>query len=152
MGVSDYLVRPIKPEVLQEVVAKALVSQLGVSGSRLIAFVGAKGGVGTSSLAQIAALTASETLENKTLLMDGAGGWSSLSVGIGFDPSATLHEIARAVETGNEDALERMFFQASEKLTLLASGADAMLDPFVAGAQYEAVLDNLMVKLSGCYG
>ncbi len=146
MGISDYLVRPIMPDVLQQVVAKALIAQLGVSDSRLIAFVGAKGGVGTSSLAQLAAWTTSKSLEQKTLLMDGAGGWSSLSVGIGFDPSANLHEIARAVETQNEDALERMFYQASDKLTLLASGADAMLDPSITGPQFEAILDNLMVK------
>ena len=43
MGVSDYLVRPIKPEIFSHVIAKALIEKLGVSGSRLIAFVGAKG-------------------------------------------------------------------------------------------------------------
>jgi len=146
MGVSDYLVRPIKPDVLKQVVSKSLITKLGVSDSRLIAFIGAKGGVGTSSLAQLAAITSSEAMDHKTLLMDGAGGWSSLSVGIGFDPSATLHEVARAVENNNEDALERMFYQTSGKLTLLASGADSMLDPSVTGVQYEAILDNLMVK------
>ncbi len=146
MGISDYLVKPIKPDVLKEVVAKALIAQLGVSDSRLIAFIGAKGGVGTSSVAAISALISADKLANKTILMDGAGAWSSLSVGMGFDPSATLHEIARAVELGNEDALERMLHHATEKLTLLASGAGAMLDPGVAAKPYEAVLDNLMVK------
>ncbi len=146
MGVSDYLVRPIKVDVLKDVVSKTLVEKLGVSDSRLIAFIGAKGGVGTSALSQIAAITASKSMDQKTLLMDGAGGWSSLSVGMGFDPSATLNEVARAVETNNEDALERMFYQASDKLTLLASGADSMLDPSVTGAQYESMLDNFMVK------
>ncbi|PCJ00111.1 MAG: type II secretion protein ATPase [Alphaproteobacteria bacterium] len=146
MGVSDYLVRPIKVEILKDVIAKALIQRLGVSDSRLIAFVGAKGGVGTSSMAQICAWLAADNMENKTLLIDAAGGWSPLSVGIGFDPSASLPEIARAVEAQNEDALERMFFEASDKLTILASGSDAMLDPSVSAAQYEAVLDNLMVK------
>lgn len=146
MGVSDYLVRPIKSEILKDVIAKALIQRLGVSDSRLIAFVGSKGGVGVSSIAQICAWLASDKMENKTLLIDAAGGWSPLSVGIGFDPSANLSEIARAVEAQNEDALERMFFEASDKLTILASGSDAMLDPSVSAAQYEAILDNLMVK------
>ncbi len=146
MGVSDYLVRPIKPDVLKDVVSKVLIDKLGVSGSRLIAFMGAKGGVGASCLALLASITSSEIMGNKTLLLDGAGGWSSLSVGAGFDPSATLYEVARAVEIGNEDALDRMFFSYSDKLTLLASGADSMLDPSVTGIQYEAILDNFMVK------
>jgi len=55
MGISDYLVRPVETERLAEVVARTLVDRLGVSSSRLIAFLGAKGGVGTSTLAQLSA-------------------------------------------------------------------------------------------------
>lgn len=146
LGVSDYLVRPIKSEVLRGVIAKALIDNLGVTHSRLISFIGAKGGVGTSTLAHLAAWNAAKTLGHKTLLMDASGGWSSLSVGAGFDPAATLHEVAGAVETGNEDALARMFYDASDKMKILSSGADAMLDSGVSASQYEAILDNLMVK------
>ncbi len=146
MGVSDYLVRPIKSETLRGVIAKALIDNLGVTDSRLISFIGAKGGVGTSTLTQIAAWNTAKTLGQATLLMDASGGWSSLSVGAGFDPAATLHEVAAAVETSNEDSLERMFYDASDKLRVLSSGADAMLDAGVSAAQYETILDNLMVK------
>lgn len=146
MGVSDYLVKPIAADIMAEVVAKALVQRLGVSDSRLIAFIGAAGGVGTSNLAQICAWEVSEKMGQKTMLMDGAGGWSSLSVGMGFDASATLHEISRAVEHGQEDALDRMILDLSDKLSVVASGADSMLDAGVSGEQYEAMLNNLMVK------
>lgn len=145
IGVSDYLVRPIAPDVFSEVIAKALIDRLGVSGSRLIAFIGAKGGVGTSVLTQIGALIASSSLGQKTLLMDAGGGWSPMSVGLGFDPSATLLDVARAVEGGNEDALKRVFYDYDENLKILASGADGMLDISVSGAQYEMMLDYLMV-------
>ncbi len=146
MGVSDYLVKPIKPEVLSDVIAKALIQRLGVTDSRLIAFIGSKGGVGTSSFAQMAAWMVSKTIGQKTLLMDGAGGWSSLSVGMGFDPSATLHEVSRAVDSANEDALARMITGMSDKLSIVASGSDSMLDAGVSGTQYEAILNNFMVK------
>ena len=52
MGISDYLVKPLNVETLSEVVAKTLIEKLGVSGSRLIACMGGKGGVGTSVLTQ----------------------------------------------------------------------------------------------------
>ncbi len=146
MGVSDYLVRPLRPEVLSEVIAKALITRLGVSDSRLIAFIGAKGGVGTSALAQIAAWTISEKLGHKTVLMDGAGGWSSLSVGMGFDPSATLSEVSRATEAKNEEALKRMIYSVTDKLRVVATGSDAMLDASISGQQYEAIINALMVK------
>ncbi|MGH1402913.1 MAG: AAA family ATPase [Alphaproteobacteria bacterium] len=146
MGVSDYLVRPVKADVMADVIAKALINRLGVSDSRLIACVGAKGGVGTTSLTQIGALLASDRLGQKTMLMDFAGGWSSLSVGVGFDPSATLFEIVKAVESGSEDSLKRMVHEVDERLSVLASGSDAMLDPSLNAQQCESVLDNLMSK------
>ena len=146
MGVSDYLVRPVKPEILTEVISKALIERLGVSDSRLIVFVGAKGGVGTSSIAQICSYIVSEKMGHKALLMDAAGGSSSLSVGMGFDPSTTLFEAFRAVEANSEDALDRMFCDLGGGLSVLASGADAMLDPSLSAQQYETLLDSFLVK------
>ncbi len=146
MGVSDYLVRPIQLNVLSEVVAKTLISQLGVSGSRLITFMGAKGGVGTSSIIQAAAWGVSEILNKKACLIDASGGWSSLSVGMSFDPAGTLREISRAVEKDDEDSMNRMFFEASDNLTVMSGGGDAMLDTTITSDQYEKFLDMLMVK------
>jgi pilus assembly protein CpaE len=146
MGISDYLVRPVKPEILTHLVAKILISKLGVSGSRLISFIGAKGGVGTSTFAQAAAFGISELLDEKTILLDAGGGWSSLSVGMGFDPAATLAQMARTVESKNEETLKRMLFRANENLTVVAGGSDGMLDGSLSGEQYERMLDQLMVK------
>ncbi len=146
MGVSDYLVRPISSEILTDVISKALINRLGMSDSRLIAFMGAKGGVGTSIISQISAIITSKQMEQKTLLIDASGGSSSLSVGMGFDSAATMTEISKAVEVGNEDALARMFIEVGENLTVSASGSDSMLDAPVTAPQFESVLDNLMVK------
>lgn len=144
MGVSDYLVKPVPLKTLSEVIASALIAQLGTSDSRLIAVVGAKGGVGTSALTQGLAWGLSENLNQKTCLMDAAGGWSSLSVGLGFEPLTNLAEAARAAENADEDTLARMFFQANDKLNVLASGSDAMLDESVTAAQFEMMIDLMM--------
>lgn len=146
MGVSDYLVRPIKPDMLSQVVSKTLVSKLGVSGSSLISFIGAKGGVGVSAFAQASALLASKVLEQKVTLLDAAGGQSSLGVGMGFDPAATLSELVRAVEHANEDNFKRVIFAAGDNLSVVAGGSDAILDPSVTAEQYEKIINKLMVK------
>lgn len=146
MGISDYLVRPIQPEVFTEVIAKSLIERLGVSDSRLITFMGAKGGVGTSILSQLASVLVSENLGQKTILMDASGGASSSSVGLAFDPSATMLEAYRAVNSGNEDTLNRMFHHVNDKLSVLATGADAMLDRSLSAEQYEEILDHLLVQ------
>ncbi len=144
MGVSDYLVKPVPLETLSEVIAKALIDKLGTSGSRLIGVVGAKGGVGTSSLTQAMAWGLSESLDQKTFLMDAAGGWSTLSVGMGFEAATTLQEAVRAAESNDEDTLNRMFHKPNERLTVLASGSDSMLETSVTAAQYEHMIDLLM--------
>ncbi|MCC7304789.1 MAG: type II secretion protein ATPase [Alphaproteobacteria bacterium] len=146
MGVSDYLVRPIPVAVMAEVIARTLIERKGVAGSRLIAFAGAKGGVGATALAQAAAWTSAEILGQKTLLLDTAGGWSTFSVGLGFEPAATLSAAARAAANNDEESLKRMLFRADDKLSVLATGSEALLSPGIEDSQVEELINVLMVK------
>lgn len=146
MGVSDYLVRPLKIEVLGEIIAKTLIEKLGVSGSRLIAFIGSKGGVGTSALAQAAAWGISDILEQKSLFIDASGGWSVASVGMGFEPVTTLAESVGAAENEDDDSFKRMLFTPSDKLSVLASGAEIMLESGISGSEFERLLDFALAK------
>lgn len=146
MGVSDYLVRPVPLATLSEVIAKSLIAQLGASGSRLVAVIGAKGGVGTSSLAQIYALALSEKMGQKTFLLDAAGGWSTLSIGLGFEPVAKISEAARHAGNKDLDSMKRMIAKVSDKLSVLATGTEAMMDPMIEGEDYEALIDLLMTS------
>jgi len=92
MGISDYLVKPIAAPVMAEVCAKTLIEKIGVTGSRLVAFIGAKGGVGTSLLCQSAACGVAQFMDQKTFLLDTCGGWSTMSVGLGFEPAERFGE------------------------------------------------------------
>ncbi|HEY8190591.1 MAG TPA: AAA family ATPase [Micavibrio sp.] len=144
MGISDYLVRPVKVEALSFDVARSLIERLGATGSRLIAMIGAKGGVGTTILSQALAWGTADVLHQKTVLVDAAGGWSTLSIGMNFEPATTLIEAVRASASQNEDAFRRMLFQASDKLHVLSSGGDVMLEDSVDSAGYEMLIDALM--------
>lgn len=144
MGVSDYLVRPVKTEPLSHDIAAILIKNIGATGSRLISLMGGKGGVGVSLAAQTIAWATSGTLNQKTFLLDAAGGWSTLSVGLGFEPSTTLAEAAKAAAENRTDSLTRMIHQASEKLFVLSSGGDVMLDDNASPEHYEKLLDYLM--------
>lgn len=146
MGVSDYLVHPVGTSAMGDVIAKTLIERKGVTGACLIGFVGAKGGVGVSSLAAAAAWGVADILDQKTVLVDAAGGWSTLSVSIGFEPSATLSSAARASANRDEDSIKRMLYKASDRLSVLASGSDAMLGAAVSDAQMESIIDTLMTK------
>jgi pilus assembly protein CpaE len=144
MGVSDYLVRPLGKEVLAEVISKTLLSKLGTSDSRMIAVIGAKGGVGVSTLAQGLAWTTSDKLDQKTIILDAAGGWSYLCVGLGQEPITTLSEVSRAMNGSDQDSFKRTIIPVTDKLSVLASGADAMLDDVIPGEGFEAIVNRLM--------
>lgn len=145
MGVSDYLVRPLKPAVLSDVIARILVSQMGTDGSRLIALVGGKGGVGVSTLSEALALGLSEQRSQKTVLLDAAGGWTYLSVGLGMEPTATLAEATRASANNDNASLNRMLLKPTERLAVLGTGLDTLLDDPVDAASFETILSNLMM-------
>lgn len=144
MGISDYLVRPVKQETLSLDIARTLINSLGALGSRLIAVIGAKGGVGSTVIAEAIAWGCADILNQKTALMDAAGGWSTLSIGMNFEPATTLQEAVRAATTNNEDSFNRMLFQAHDKLHVLSSGGDVMLDESVDANGYEILINKLM--------
>lgn len=144
MGVSDYLVKPIQTEALGNDVATTLLRQIGSSDSRLIALMGGKGGVGVSMLAQTMAWATSELMGQKTFLLDASGGWSTLSVGMEFEPATTLAEASKAAVERNEDSLTRMIHEAGDKLFVLSSGGDVMLEDNVSPESYEALIDYIM--------
>ena len=146
MGVSDYLVKPMNAEIIGEVIAKTLIEKKGVSGSRLVAFIGAKGGVGTSTIMQLMTWVVSEQLKQKTLIIDAAGGWSTLSVGLGFEPSTSLSEAVRIVKNNDADSLKRILHNLSERLSILASGSEHLLEPSVPAEDFEKLLDTLLVQ------
>jgi pilus assembly protein CpaE len=145
MGISDYLVRPVKQETLGFDIARTLIERLGASGSHLIAVLGAKGGVGATVIAESLAWGCADILGQKTVLIDAAGGWSTLSIGMNFEPATTLQEAVRAAASNNSDSFNRMLFHAHDKLDVLSSGGDVMLDETVDAASYERLIDKLMM-------
>ncbi len=141
MGVSDYLVYPVPFDTLSEVIATTLIEKLGASGSRLIAVVGAKGGVGTTAIAEAMGWISADFFSQKTLLLDAAGAWSSMGVGLGYEPIASTAEAIKAAIAKDQDSLKRMYYQASDKLFALATGAESMLESAPQLAQFEDVLN-----------
>lgn len=146
MGVSDYLVRPLNPQIFAEVIAKTIIEKIGATGSRLIAVAGAKGGVGASILAEILASGIADILKEKAVLIDAGGGWSTASVGLGFEPATTLGEALRMAMTGDEARLSRALIPFGDRLSVLASGGDVMLEHNVAPEHVETLLNVLMAR------
>ncbi len=144
IGVSDYLVAPLTAEDLVEAIANSLQNIVGAVDSHLMALVGVNGGVGTTSIAAMMADILSDDFDAKTLVLDAAGGQSSLWSHFGFSPSGTLIESARAVVDNDEDALNRLIVKKSDHLHVLNSGTESILDNPVATQAYEMMLDHFL--------
>lgn len=144
MGVSDYLVKPLTRDVLAGVFSKILIERLGAEHSKLIACIGAKGGVGTSAVSHLLSDVAANTLHQKTIILDAAGGWSYLSVAMGGDTVTTLHEVARAASSTDKDSFGRMIIPVGEKLSYLGTGAEPLMDDTVSAESFEIIINKLM--------
>jgi pilus assembly protein CpaE len=144
MGVSDYLVKPLTRDVLADVFSKILIERLGASGSRMIACIGAKGGVGTSTISQMISYASADSLQQKTIILDAAGGWSYLSVAMGGDTITTLHEVARAAQSTDKDSFNRMIVAINDKLSYLGTGAESLLDDNIKSESFEIIINRLM--------
>lgn len=144
IGVSDYLVAPLKTEDLVEAVANSLQNIVGAVDSHLMAFLGVKGGVGTTSVAAMAGQILSHHMKQKTLVIDAAGAGSNLWSHFGFTPSGTLIEAARAVVDNDDDALNRLIVKSSDNLHVLNSGTENIMDNPVATQAYEMMLDHFL--------
>lgn len=144
MGVSDYLVKPLTREVLASVFSKILTDRLGAQNSKLIACIGAKGGVGASSLSYLLSDVSANALHQKTIILDAAGGWSYLSVAMGGDSVTNLHEVARAAASSDKDSFNRMIISVTDKLSYLGTGAEPLMNDSISAESFEFIVNRLM--------
>lgn len=144
LGVSDYLVRPIRPETIADVMARILLEKFGTSESQMIAVIGAKGGVGTSTVAELLAYGLATARGQKTAIFDGAGGRSYLSVAFGLEPTSTLAECARAAVSSDQNVMNRMLQRVGSHLEVLTSGNDKFLEDPILPDSLERVIDRLL--------
>jgi pilus assembly protein CpaE len=144
-GVSDYIVAPLG---VTDVVRA--VSQLYNTGDasglgRIVAVYGAKGGVGSSTVAHNIAWSVSQQLESSTVLVDLDLGFGTAGLDFNQDPPQGVADAVFAPDRLDSAMLDRLLSRCSENLSLLA--APAILDKTYDLP--EEALDNLLTLLRG---
>lgn len=125
-GASDYLVKPVSTDALDAAVARAeaVVPDGGAATKpmgRAIGCVGARGGVGTSSIvANLAWLLASER-ERRVCVVDLDLRFGTLSLGFDVDASAGLREALEDPERVDDFFVDRAVVPVGERLSVLAA-------------------------------
>jgi pilus assembly protein CpaE len=126
MGVSDYLVKPVSSQILAEAAQAACRSEPpaaapAAKASRTIAMIGARGGVGVTTLAISSAWTLSQEDRTPVVLLDLDLHFGSAALSLDIAPARGLHEIL-----ANPDRIDRLLVDSSmsrvgERLNLLAA-------------------------------
>jgi pilus assembly protein CpaE len=149
-GASDYLVKPVSREVL----APALERGGGATGSaggwlgQVIAFVGSRGGVGTTTTAVACAWLLAEQYQAPTLLLDLNLHFGSVALKLDVEPGTGLCEALE--QPARIDALfvDRAAVKITDRLRVLAAEAPVAETLIVDAAAIDALLYELHRKFA----
>jgi pilus assembly protein CpaE len=120
-GVSDYLVAPLSMADLMSAISDIFVNPEKGPLGRLLAFVGAKGGVGSSTIAHNVAWTISNRYKNDVVLTDMDLAFGTANINLDQDPPQGIAEAVYSPDRMDDILLDRLLAKCAEHLSLLAA-------------------------------
>lgn len=140
-GVSDYLVQPRSPLQIIRSIASLYVDPSAPPIGRTIAFVGARGGVGSSTLAHNVAWCAAEEHESDTVILDLDLPFGTASLDFEQDPTSGLIEALTSPERLDDVLLDRLLQKHTERLSLFTAPNLLDRDYDLDDQAFETVID-----------
>lgn len=122
IGASDYLVQPVTPLTLLDSITSIFMEEEDTKDLGLvIAFVGARGGVGSSTIAHNAAAIFSQHFDATTLLIDADIGFGTAALQFDVSPPQGLADALKEREDLDLEVLERLSHWRYKRLGILAA-------------------------------
>ena len=125
-GVSEYLVAPITPLQMMESISNLYNDPESDPVGNVVAFIGAKGGVGSSTICHNISWIISETLQSDVVIADLDLAFGTTSLDFNQDPVQGIAEALSSPERLDEMLLDRLLTKCTERLSIFA--APVMLD------------------------
>ena len=125
-GVSDYLIAPVEPLDIVRVISELFTAPGAEPVGRTLAVIGAKGGVGASTVAHNLAWSTARDLQLATVMVDLDIAFGTAGLDFNQDPPQGVAEAIFAPERLDANLVDRLLSKCSENLSLLA--APAVLD------------------------
>ncbi len=120
-GISEYVVAPISMADMLAVISGIFVDPEAAPLGRSIAFIGAKGGVGSSTMAHNLGWAISTLFASETVVADMDLAFGTANIDFDQDPAQGIAEAVYAPERIDEVYLDRLLAQCADKLSLLAA-------------------------------
>lgn len=142
-GVSDYLVPPFHPLTLIRSLAELYVDPDKPFIGKTCAFFGAKGGVGSSTLAHNMAHIMANLQNLETALIDLDASWGTTGLDFNYDSVQGLEEALASPDRLDETLIDRIMIRHSPTLSILPAAASLNNVGMGNAEAYEAVVDSI---------
>ena len=142
-GISEYMVQPVSMSDVMAAMSTIFIDPDAEPIGRSVAFIGAKGGVGASTIAHNCAFGISSLFSTETILADLDLPFGTANIDFDQDPAQGIAEAVYAPDRLDEVFLDRLLTKCSTHLSLLA--APSVLDRAYdfEGHAFQPVLDVL---------
>ena len=140
-GVSEYLVAPLNPLHLIEVISGLYLDPEAQPIGRVVSVVGCRGGVGSSTLAHNVGWCVAERFQINTTVVDLDLAFGTSGLDFNEEPGQGVAEALSAPERLDDMLLERLLIKAGDHLSLFTAPASIDRTYEADPAAFEAVLD-----------
>ncbi|SFN80812.1 pilus assembly protein CpaE [Mesorhizobium sp. NFR06] len=120
-GISEYVIAPVSMTDIVSVVSSIFVDPESEPIGRSLAFIGAKGGVGSSTIAHNVAWAMSSLFKSEVVIADLDLAFGTANINFDQDPAQGIAEAVFSPERVDEVYLDRLLAQCAEHLSLLAA-------------------------------
>jgi pilus assembly protein CpaE len=134
-GVSEYLVEPVAPLQLMEAISNLYNNPETEPVGHVYAFIGAKGGVGSSTVCHNAAWALSEGLKANVVIADLDLAFGTTGLDFNQDPVQGIADALSSPERLDEVLLDRLLTKCSEHLSIFAA-------PVVLDRDYDITVEG----------
>lgn len=140
-GVSEYLVTPLDIKALVNAVSDLFVIESAQPIGRVIGFIGAKGGVGSSSVAHNVAWAIASEIRQDVLLLDMDLAFGTAGLAFNQDPVHGLADAVFANEKMDSVLLDRMMSKAANHINLMTAPGTLDRTYDLGDRQFEQVIE-----------
>jgi pilus assembly protein CpaE len=120
-GISEYVIAPISMADIVGVISSIFIDPEAEPIGRSLAFIGAKGGVGSSTIAHNVAWAISSLFKSEVVVADLDLAFGTANINFDQDPAQGIAEAVFSPERIDEVYLDRLLAQCAEHLSLLAA-------------------------------
>lgn len=146
-GISEYLVAPLQQLQFIEAIASLYHNPKAAPVGRALGFIGAKGGVGSSSLAQNVGWAIARNSNTETVIADLDLAFGTAGLNFNQDIAPGITEILGQPDRVDATLLERMLTKAGEKLSIFGGPGGVERDFQIEPAAIEAILSALRASV-----